>query len=107
MICGGESGPGARPCDVEWIRDIVRQGHEAQVPTFVKQLGARPAGWCVGRLHDDLHLRDRDDYCDIEAAHEGAACDVGCRLLSDRKGGDPSEWPEDLRVREWPREAGR
>lgn len=23
--------------------------------------------------------------------------------ISDRKGGDPSEWPEDLRVREWPR----
>jgi len=20
----------------------------------------------------------------------------------DRKGGDPAEWPEDLRVREWP-----
>ena len=22
--------------------------------------------------------------------------------LRDRKGGDPAEWPEDLRVREWP-----
>lgn len=102
LIVGGESGPGARPCDVAWIRSIVTQGQAAGVAVFVKQLGARPAGWCVGRLHDDLHLRDRDDYCDIEAAHEGAACDAGCRLLSDRKGGDPSEWPEDLRVRGWP-----
>jgi hypothetical protein len=23
--------------------------------------------------------------------------------LRDRKGGHPAEWPEDLRVREWPR----
>lgn len=37
----GESGPGARPCDVGWIRDIVGQCRAAEVPVFVKQLGAR------------------------------------------------------------------
>jgi protein gp37 len=28
-------------------------------------------------------------------------------MLVDRKGGDPSEWPADLRVRQWPGEIGR
>ncbi len=41
VIVGGESGPGARPCDVGWIRDIVGQCRAAEVPVFVKQLGAR------------------------------------------------------------------
>ncbi len=29
---------------------------------------------------------------------------VAPERLRDRKGGDPSEWPEDLRVREFPAE---
>ena len=37
VIVGGESGPGARPCDVAWIRDVVRQCREAGVAVFLKQ----------------------------------------------------------------------
>lgn len=40
VVCGGESGPGARPCEITWIRDIVRQCKDAGVACFVKQLGA-------------------------------------------------------------------
>lgn len=40
VIVGGESGPGARPCDVGWIRSIVRQCQEAGVAVFYKQGGA-------------------------------------------------------------------
>jgi len=40
IICGGESGPGARPCALEWLESIVKQGREADVPIFVKQMGA-------------------------------------------------------------------
>lgn len=76
VVVGGESGPGARPCDVEWVRSIVSQCSEAQVPVFVKQLGANPHAWTPGK-GDGWEL--------------------------DRKGGNPEEWPEDLRVREWPR----
>src|SRR5690242_20654495 len=47
VIIGGESGPGARPCDVAWARSIVQQCQRAGVPVFVKQLGA--------------HVRDRND----------------------------------------------
>lgn len=77
VIIGGESGPGARPCDIAWIRDIVRQCKEAGVPVFVKQLGSHPTG--TGR-----------PWCDKHG-------------FNDRKGGDLLEWPEDLRVREYPR----
>ena len=40
VIFGGESGPNARPCNVEWIRDGVRQCRAAGVAPFVKQLGS-------------------------------------------------------------------
>ena len=43
VIVGGESGPGARPCDLAWIRGIVGQCKAAGVPVFVKQgSGPRP-----------------------------------------------------------------
>ncbi|QRK06031.1 DUF5131 family protein [Archangium violaceum] len=77
VIVGGESGPKARPCDVEWVRDIVRQCRKAGVPCFVKQLGA------ITRWDLDAPMPPNG-------------------LLTDRKGGDMSEWPEDLRVREFP-----
>ena len=41
VIVGGESGPKARPCDIEWIRSIVRQCAAADVPCFVKQKGGQ------------------------------------------------------------------
>jgi len=78
VIVGGESGPHARPCNVEWIRSIVRQCEASRVPVFVKQLGANPDF----RVHE---------------------LDWGASPLFDRHGGDPAEWPEDLRVREFPR----
>lgn len=40
VIIGGESGPGARPCHVEWIQDIVAQCQSAGVACFVKQTGS-------------------------------------------------------------------
>lgn len=40
VIVGGESGSGARPCELGWIEDIVNQCHEAEVPVFVKQFGS-------------------------------------------------------------------
>lgn len=45
VIVGGESGPHARPTNIEWIRSIVQQCQAAQVPVFVKQGGSSNA--CV------------------------------------------------------------
>lgn len=72
VIIGGESGPKSRPFSTEWADDIIRQCKGLQVPVFVKQLGSNP--W-----HNNWPMR-----------------------VSDPKGGDPSEWPEWLRVREFP-----
>jgi protein gp37 len=38
VIVGAESGPGARPCDVEWVRSIRDQCEEAGARFFLKQL---------------------------------------------------------------------
>lgn len=78
VIVGGESGDRARPCHVEWIRSVKSQCDGAGVPCFIKQLGSRP-------------ICDRPKsmgYCRVPLRHP--------------KGGDPNEWPEDLRVRQFP-----
>ncbi len=85
VIVGGESGPHARPCNVDWIRLIVRQCKDAGVPVFVKQLGAKS--------YSDIDIDDQP----IPMAR-----DRHFWTHRDKQGGDPSEWPEDLRVREVP-----
>jgi protein gp37 len=72
VIVGGESGHGARPFDLQWARSILSQCRDQRVPCFMKQIGRRPT-------------------------------DGGIPIaVSDFKGGDPQEWPEELRVREFP-----
>ncbi len=105
VIVGGESGPGARPCDVQWIRSIAQQCKAAKVACFVKQLGAKPRGWCVNRLIPGSLTSD-DGFCDSYESGEGGDCGDRCFMLKHRKGGDPDEWPEDLRVREFPAVGG-
>lgn len=51
VIVGGESGPGARPVQSEWIYDIREQCLEANVPFFFKQWGG-PHKKKAGRLLD-------------------------------------------------------
>lgn len=104
IIVGGESGPNARPFDVAWARSVIRQCREAGVAAFCKQVGANirdrndagfegdtPHSWPMDTRHED-----------IDQGYQGA--EVRIRLRNP-KGGDPSEWPEDLRVREFPKKA--
>ena len=42
VIVGGESGPEARPMNLDWARGIRDQCRDAGVPVFVKQLGGYP-----------------------------------------------------------------
>lgn len=67
LIAGGESGPGSRPMDLEWVRDLIGRCRESGTAPFVKQLGALQTSG-----------------------------------PKDKKGGDWSTWPADLRVREYP-----
>jgi protein gp37 len=93
VIVGGESGPGARPCDVAWIRSIAEQCQEAGTACFVKQLGAKP----VRDVVPTGNFRTHDGRRQYEMTGERIE-------LRDRKGGDMDEWPEDLRVRQFPQE---
>ena len=78
IIVGGESGPNARPFDVAWARSTIAQCRAASVACFVKQLGARPEfNGAMGFVSEQWKLKDK-------------------------AGADPAEWPEDLRVQEFP-----
>lgn len=70
-VIGGESGHDARPTVIDHVRRLLRELRVAGTATFVKQLGARPVDR-DGELHRLVH----------------------------KKGGEMSEWPEDLKVRQ-------
>lgn len=69
LIVGGESGPGARPMDLAWARELAAACSASNTAFFMKQLGTV------------------------------AARQFGAR---DRKGGDFSAFPRELRRREMP-----
>lgn len=94
IVVGGESGPGARPFDLAWARSVIEQTRGTGCKVFVKQLGARPTGF----RPIDYGL---DTFGCTGVNGWGFDSDGNIRL-GNRKGGNPSEWPEDLRVREWP-----
>lgn len=71
-ICAGESGHHPRPFDIAWARHLLAGCREARVPFFMKQLGCRP-------MENGRPLS-----------------------INSKKGEDPAEWPEDIRVREFP-----
>lgn len=72
-IVGGESGPGARRCEYGWISGIIAQARTAGRPVFVKQLGSLFYG-----ANERLRFKHK-------------------------KGGDIDEWPDELKVRQFPR----
>jgi len=75
VVVGGESGPRARPCGVDWIESIADQCKSAGVPYFVKQLGADPR-WAFAKSSPIAHGRGKNGAMEL--------------------------WPESLRVREYP-----
>jgi len=96
VICGGESGPGARPFFVEWAWDIFLQCRRAGVPFFMKQLGAHVRTSNANALDWPEHVT----FTEVENDPAFAAARVG---LTDKKGGDMADFPEELRVREFPK----
>lgn len=110
LIVGGESGAGARRCEIEWVRSLVRQAKDSAVSVFVKQLGAfivdrNDAGFEEGYDDPRAWPEPQDVRHHINGFREdfqGADCRV---VLKDGKGGDMDEWPADLRVRQFPASA--
>jgi len=62
VIVGGESGPGARPIEHEWVESILRQCQEAEVAFFFKQWGGprkhRTGRELLGRVYDEMPPRN-------------------------------------------------
>lgn len=86
VIIGAESGAGARPFDVAWVRDLIEQCKSAGVLCFVKQFGNNPV---------EQELTAWPKGCTGEAGGWEP-------VLHDKKGGNPEEWPEWARVRQMP-----
>ena len=113
VIIGGESGPHARPFQVDWARSIRDQCKAAGVAYFLKQLGAN----CQTRNDDNFtcgdgdidfpgwpdHLAAEDRIEEIPQGMEYQGAPVRLHFR-DRAGADPAEWRDDLRVREFPKE---
>lgn len=63
VIVGGESGPGARPMEAQWVRDIRDRCRRAAVPFFFKQWGgvqkARRGRLLDGRTWDEFPRVER------------------------------------------------
>lgn len=92
VVVGGESGPHARVCEIVWIRSIMRECAEGAVPCFTKQLGYRAQDAVNG-------IAGRGLVVPADAA------DLVSTRLRCPAGKDWDEWPEDLRVRQWPEAA--
>jgi protein gp37 len=63
VIVGGESGPGARPMQEDWVRDLRDQCQAADVPFFFKQWG----GVNKGRTGRELEGRTWDEMPNLNA----------------------------------------
>lgn len=74
VIVGGESGPGCRPMNAEWVREIRAQCRTAKVPFFFKQWGGTRKS-ANGRRLDGRLWNEMPVSCDRErpAAHSGLA----------------------------------
>ncbi len=66
VIVGGESGPGARPMEAEWVRNIRDQCHKAGVAFFFKQWGGVRKSE-TGRRLDGKTYDEFPDFTETEA----------------------------------------
>ena len=92
VICGGESGRGARPFEIAWARHLAKQCRDSGVAFFFKQTGEnllvpndRITEWPKGG--DDLRISDDGER------FQGTLVQI---KLPTKKGGNPAEWPADL-----------
>ncbi len=91
VIVGGESGPGARPFDFRWARDIETQCKLAGAAFFMKQAGACPR--VVPGLATDRPM--------FSKMHVVGLRQTFAYRFKDGHGGDPAEWPAEF-PREFP-----
>jgi protein gp37 len=101
VVVGGESGAKARPFNLEWAKRIVDDCKSAGVPAFVKQLGSNTiadlhpgSGW----LDDWTNQPDPERWTRLTKDPN----DDRWRVRLRSSGGTFDEFPDALRVREFP-----
>lgn len=71
VIVGGESGPGARTMELDWVLSIRDQCRGSQIPFFFKQWGGtqkkRTGRSLLGKEYDEMPSRSRIDVPDRSA----------------------------------------
>lgn len=92
VIVGGESGHGARMFDPAWAQKIVKEGEEYGFKVFVKQMGALVV------MRDSMAWPEGT----VSERRSPMVPKVMLAKLKDKKGGDINEFPESIRVREYP-----
>ncbi len=58
VICGGESGPGARPMHPDWVRFLQSECHCAGVPFFFKQWGEWLPSYNIGERLEEFKFKN-------------------------------------------------
>jgi protein gp37 len=92
VIVGGESGSGrfTRPFALEWAEEILKHCRKNKVACFVKQIGRKPTLQGMQfRLPVKRTVMPSGRFTD---------------LVTDPHGGDWNEWPDSLRIREFPKQ---
>jgi len=105
VIVGGESGPHARPMDLEWVRDIQLQCAEAGVAFFMKQTGAvfyDSKNYVIKHLWDTCgHPCDCCGECPSNSPDNPEQHPPLQRATKDRAGAVIEEWPAEIQRREF------
>lgn len=83
------------PCNIDDIRKILDTCDGANLPVYVEQVGSRPVDRIDRAIEYDGVLGEP-----IEALDNDAIVPVE---IEDPKGADIEEWPEEIRVRQYPK----
>lgn len=101
VIVGGESGHHARPFDLACARDLRDHCAAAGVAFFMKQMGSKPVEWeMCGIAPGSISAAAIDSHLAMGGSEPDDVCHP--LKLKDHHGGDMDEWPEDLKVRQFP-----
>ena len=102
VIAGGESGPGARPVDVEWLREIRDRCQAGRVAFFFKQWGGRSPK-SGGNQLDDRQWQEYPDH-PRQSRDEGRAGRSWPEGRLRAAGAPPEDGGETMDVGPWARE---
>ena len=100
VICGGESGPGARPMHPDWARSIRDQCQAAGVPFFMKQLTMWKG---AGRLFETREAFYESDHLQTTKLLKAGGFKTLGLIPKQKIIKDVNQFPKDLQIREYPK----